>query len=314
MGISFRPFLLTKDFLTTVYGIDEGGQVFARRGAVSSALVGGGPSFNRRTPLSEIRSANASGLIVGDVSFEMKSGITEVKWERVFLPTLKANLVEQFKTSAKDREADRERRQEKQRKLQDRKDNLDLSDQVLLVPCAGGVFDKPLWQRRSGEYPKKFFNIGGWIEKGEILCQFEVKEPGLFGRELVIPIYSPVSGRILSSPENQGMGSNWGETDKAFSDTENDFPLCAIQVANGEEVPSSTEDSYKDFAEICWDNRVKLFQTDEFNMDDAALQKLFTQMRTQSFHIVDLNSSGYAETAEWIDKNYGGLNIPEGPA
>lgn len=316
-GYSTRP-VPGRGILSTKYGIHNG-EVYAKRGGFSGAITGAGKAFSRSVPLSDVRNANADGWVIGDVKFETKSGGTELSWTNIWIPKAKASLVMRFKREAEQKAIDSERGTEKRaaqrEKLWDIKNNTKFSDKLVVLPQIGGVFDKPLWQRSgAGSYPKQFFVCGSWVNAGDVLCSFEINLPGLFGKTISMPIYSPVSGRVLSSPLNQGMGTNWTQKDKAFQGDLEKWTLCVIQLPEGSSVSQTTLPVYGEFADLCWSHRKELFQSGGFDFSDEHLQSLCKQLKTSDLPVKTADFSFWQEVIDYIDVDLGGLVIPDGPA
>ena len=93
MQFKTRPFLFSKRFFTTSYGIRDG-FIFAKKGPISTFFFGGEAPFCRKAPLNEIRIAVHQGWFVGNVNFETNKGSpTSVVWEGAWLPSSKARRV-----------------------------------------------------------------------------------------------------------------------------------------------------------------------------------------------------------------------------
>ncbi len=326
---SFGP-VLGKGWLSTTYGI-RNGEVFAERGGFSGFVTRTGKAFRDSVPLEDVANITYTGKAVGDVFFKLSSGATALTWANVFRPAAKRQLALDFK-SAVANEARQEGRNaslsaEKHRRLLDIRDNTKYSDQVLRMPAIGGIFHKHFWYKSgSGSlgYPRHMKSYGEWINKGDIVCVFGIELPGLFGGKLSLPIYSPVSGRVLSntSPSPPGMGCNTLEKNEAF-----DFgvePLLSIQIPQGNVAQDEiTAHSYGEFADLCWQHRKKLFVSDTATMGDDHLEALLRKMKSFKFPIVGLDHGfsymakdpvTYRKIVTDIDKTLGGLKIPDGPA
>ena len=120
MSTRFRPAIWTADFWkNTRYGIRDG-KVYVEAGLF-------GRSKDSDTELMDVRRPSSRGWLVGHVTFEMKTGSTDVQWNNVLFPGAKKQAVirAQEETSGPKQAAEK-RRQETA--------NLDLARESIIIP------------------------------------------------------------------------------------------------------------------------------------------------------------------------------------
>lgn len=93
--------------------------------------------------------------------------------------------IEQITMSDSDRKSE-----ERKRKL----NNTQFSDKVVIVPSIPKQFDRPIWLHigQIKHFPTKYFTVGDWIEKGDIISIFTD-----WFIDHNLSIRSPISGRLI---------------------------------------------------------------------------------------------------------------------
>ncbi len=249
-------------------------------------------------------------MIVGDVNFEMRSGSTDVAWKDVFFPKKKAKIVRDFMEAA---EQDKKERDEKLQRLQGLRQNVTYSDNLLIMPLLGAVFYDHFWGRKYNlrEVPDIKVHYGKWVDAGDMLCNYHLIKPG-FGGSVHLPIFSPVSGRVLNiSTHSWGIDDSGSSKGNDSFSTHLEHPFFVIQLPKGEAIPTSTEPSYGRFSEILFKNRGGLLQSGSENpkLTDKDVRALVEQFRTQTFPVKPIGVGHYKALADELDEKYGGLII-----
>lgn len=120
------------------------------------------------------------------------------------------------------------------------RDNVKFSNNVVVMPLIGMPLSGVLHAAA-----KVYREEACWIEKGDNIMEYKLRTRGVFGKDVNLPIYSPVSGRVLSPGTAFGtsisrrnvQGFYDQEMEGEYIDPDN--PYChhfAIQIPEGESV------------------------------------------------------------------------------
>ena len=208
------------------------------------------------------------------------------------------------------------------------RDNVKFSNNVVVMPLIGMPLSG-LLHAAAKVYREACILYAGeacWIEKGDKIMEYKLRTKGIFGKDVNLPIYSPVSGRVLSPGTAFGtsisrrnvQGFYDQEMEGEYIDPDNPYyHHFAIQIPEGESVNVDTSYSYGAFIHKAIEHREKLFCPPRYGSTAASpdeLLMIFNSMRDQNFKSFELKENHKT----WIDGCinervvgiYGGVRLP----
>lgn len=187
----------------------------------------------------------------------------------------------------------------------------------IAVPQVGSFFsaamNQSLASRTTGHH-----RMGDWVEKGDKLFEFHLNLSGVFGKQVDIPINSPVSGRILDP--GLSLNTNGNRKDVLFyrnQDPSSDAYLLGnpvIQVPEGTEITPNTTDVFGGFADMCWEHRKRIFP--KFNSaasqyTESKVKEALDKMQGKKMLVFDIRKyDSWMKCHNEIEQGFGGLRMP----
>lgn len=181
-------------------------------------------------------------------------------------------------------------------------DHVVFSDKLLGLQPLPGMLDRPLWViNPSPIYFASFPQEGSWVNRGDSLMSFLVKQP-LFRNPIFATVKSPVSGRLVYTNRTTPFGSRG----KAAAHWLN-F-LCVIELPKGERIPETMEEAFNSFFDVLWEHRESVLQkpTDgSFTAySDDVIKEQFSKCREQAPVVISKQEDTYQDRIDYLNLHY----------
>ena len=175
------------------------------------------------------------------------------------------------------------------------------SDRVFAVGPLPGMLDRPLWLKDPSDSFGAFRRCGDWVNQGDPIVSFVVKKR-IFRDFATATIRSPIAGRLLF-------------THLAFGATMQPSVdwlkyLFVIEIPDGEYLPTTLHDSFREFAETIWTHRKSLLQQPPDGSfkpySDEDIHNTLKQLR-ETAPVILPKTDAYRERVSYLN-----LNCPHG--
>lgn len=166
-----------------------------------------------------------------------------------------------------------------------RPSNVVFTDKVLAIPTLPTELINRIGLRDLGSR----LTAGQWVNRGDVIIPFVLKESTIFKDMVLAEIRSPISGRVRYC----GTDPVQRPTGNANFDRLNSF--CLIEIPENElgRIPSTMETTYGNLCDALWQHRKSILQLpQEESFSDETIRKMLLDIRSASPNVVSRTDAG----------------------